>query len=270
MRHRLFAVATRACAVGIVAMLVGIVGLLARDGLAEVDLAFLAEAPREAGRAGGIGSLVVATIGVLAIGIGVATPLGLACAVWLAEYGGGRWALRSALDVLAAVPSIVYGLVGMAVFCEGLGLGWSLWSGGLTVAVMILPLLVRLGEEGLRAVPDSLRTAGAALGLPRWRLLLKVLLPEAAPAFAAALVLATGRVLAESAALLLTAGSSLRMPDGPGSPGRVLALHVYTMAVDVPGGSARAAATGLVLVAVIAACSALATRAPALLLRVRA
>ena len=212
--------------------------------------------------------MLVSTAGVLGVALGVAVPPSLATAVWLSEYAGrGARPVRGALDVLATVPSIVYGLFGLAVFCEGLGLGWSLWSGGLTVALMIVPLFVRLAEEALAAVPDDWRRAGAALGLERWRILGRILLPAAAPALGAALVLSVGRVLAESAALMFTAGSSLRTPAGLSAPGRVLALHVYTLAVDVPGGQPRAAAAAVVLLGVVAASTVVARSAPRWLAR---
>lgn len=252
-----------------VAVLAGLAGVLVARGAGELSWAFVVELPRDAGRAGGVFPFVVATFGVLGVALAVAGPLGLAAAAYLAELAprsDARW-IAGALDALAAVPSVLFGLFGLAFFCETLGLGWSVLSGGLTVAVMILPLFVRLAEEGLRAVPDDLRVAGAALGLPRAALLVRVLLPEAAPSIGAALLLATGRVLAESAALLFTAGAAVRTPDSLLDPGRVLAVHVYLLAVEVPGGEARACATALVLLAVVAASTVLARSAPALVLR---
>ncbi len=241
---------------------------VAGDGFAQVDLGFLRDPPRAAGREGGIGSVLVATAWVLAIGVGVALPVGLSAGIYLAEYARrGAARVRGALDLLAAVPSVVYGLFGLAFFCEGLGLGWSVLSGGLTVAIMILPLFVQLTEAGLRAVPDSHRAAGFALALPRWALLRRVLLPQAAPTLAAGLVLATGRVLSESAVLLFTAGASTRMPTGPLDPGRVLAVHVYLMAIEIPGGQPRAAATALVLLVCVFLTTAIAYALPRWLLR---
>jgi len=249
----------------LVALVVVGVGL---DGAPEVHAAFLTEAPTQAGRSGGIAPMLAATAWVLVIGIGTALPPGLAAAVYLAEFAqGGTRMVRVALDVLAALPSVVYGLFGMAFFCELLGFGWSVLAGGLTVAIMILPLFVRLCEAALVAVPADYRAAGAALGLPRWRLLGRVLLPAASPSIAAALVLASGRVLAESAVFLFTAGASTRTPHGLLEPGRVLAVHIYQLAVEVPGGGARAAATALVLLVGIVATTSGAALLPQLLLR---
>ena len=215
----------------------------------------------------GIASILAGTAWVLLLGVGVALPIGLGAAIHLAEFSRRRGrTLRLAIDVLAALPSIVYGLFGLAFFCEALGLGWSVLSGGLTVAMMIVPLFTSLGEAALTAVPDALREAGAALGVPRWRLVWRVLLPEAAPALAAALVLASGRVLAESAVFLYTAGTSMRMPAGPLDPARTLAVHVYLLAVEVPGGGARAAAASVVLLGAVLLTSTVAAVLPRLLL----
>lgn len=248
---------------GALGITVCIVGWTLQAGVGELGPGLLLEPARDAGRAGGLGSVLVSTAGVLAVALGLAVPVGLGAAVWLSEYAGPRGGpVRGALDLLATVPSIVHGLFGMALFCEALGLGWSLWAGGLTLGLMILPLFTRLAEEALRAVPDTWRRAGAAAGLDRWQLLGPVILPAALPGLVASLVLATGRALGESAALLFTAGTALRMPAGLDEPGRVLALHVYVMAVDVPGGQARAAAAALVLFAFASGSAALARLAP--------
>ncbi|MEZ4323105.1 MAG: phosphate ABC transporter permease PstA [Myxococcota bacterium] len=263
MTDRVFRIGSAACAWSVLAVLVALVGRVLVDGLGGVSWSLLVDVPADAGRSGGMASILVSTLAVLAIALIVAVPIGLGTAVWLAEFGGRRApAVRVALDLLATVPSIVHGLFGMAFFSQILGLGWSLASGGLTVAVMIVPLFARLAEEALRAVPDAWRSAGAAAGLDRWQLLGPVILPAALPGLVSALVLSIGRVLAESAALLFTAGTALRMPLGPMDPGRVLALHVYTMAVDVPGGQGRAATAALLLFAVITGTTLFARWAP--------
>lgn len=247
-------------------LVLGMAVELARAGAGELGPSLFVGPPADAGRAGGIGAYVGATAWVLAIGLAVAVPVGLLAAIGLAEVRGGRpeRVVRASLDVLSAVPSVVFGLFGLALFCEALGLGWSVAAGGLTMACMILPLFVRVAEAGLRSVPDDLRVAGAALGLPRWAVIGWLVLPKAAPALGAGLLLATGRILAESAALMFTAGSAVRSPSSPLDPGRVLAYHVYQMAVEVPGGLPRAAATGLVLLAIASAAGTAARFAPRL------
>jgi len=242
-------------AILITGLFVWIVGDVVRRGLPHLSWAFLTDPVRDAGRAGGIAPIITSTVLILAVCLAVSLPIGLGTAVLLAEYSRddhrfGRIVRRS-LDVLAAVPSIVFGLFGNAFFCITLGLGFSILSGGLTLACMVLPILIRTSEEGLRSVPDDHRRAGAALGLSRAALLWRVLLPAATPAVLAGLVLGLGRALAETAALLFTSGYVDRMPRSLSDSGRSLSIHIYDLAMNVPGGSERAAATAVVLIALL-------------------
>ena len=225
------------------------------QGGPHVDLAFLTEGVRDAGRAGGIAPILVSTLAILAVTLVATLPLGVGAAVHLAEYAPpaarSTRLLRTLLDVLAGVPSIVFGLFGLAFFADALGLGFSVLSGGLTLACMVLPLFVRLVEAGLRAVPDELRDNAAALGISRATTLRTIVLPEALPALGGALVLSLGRALAETAALLFTAGYVTRMPASLFDSGRSLSVHVYDLAMNVPGGDERAYATAFVLVVLV-------------------
>lgn len=227
------------------------------NGLRHLSPAFLVEAPTNAGRDGGIGPLIVSTLWILAIAAAVSLPMSLGAAIWLNEYArqGGPLVgqVRFALDVLAGVPSIVLGLFGNAFFCIYLGLGFSILSGGLTLACMILPIMIRTTEQGLAAVPASWRLGAAALGISRAAALRYVLLPAAAPAIAAGAVLGIGRALAETAALIFTSGYVDRMPDSLLDSGRALAVHIYDLSMNVTGGDAAAYATALVLVALLLA-----------------
>ncbi len=226
-----------------------------RRGLAALDLAFLVRIPEDAGRAGGILPVVVSTAIVLVIALLIAVPAGTAVALFLAEYTRaesvwGRQVGRG-LDLLAATPSILFGLFGNAFFCVALGMGYSLLAGGLTLACMILPLTVRASESALRAVPHEYRLAGAALAMGRTATIRSVLLPAALPGIVVGVVVATGRALAETAALLFTSGYVMRMPTSPLDSGRTLSIHIYDLAMHVPGGEARAGATALVLLALL-------------------
>ncbi|MDV6345381.1 phosphate ABC transporter permease PstA [Nitrosomonas sp. Is37] len=225
---------------------------LIRGGSALLSWDFLIDVPRDAGRSGGIGSILVSTLLVLVIALLVAVPLGWATAVLLAEFIPvmslfGRL-VRYSLQVLAGVPSIVFGLFGHAFFSIYLGLGFSILSGGLTLACMLLPILVSTAEAGLRAVPESYRMSAAALGMSRAAILFHLLLPIAAPAWAAGLLLGIGRAAAETAALLFTSGYVDRMPESLLDSGRVLALHIFDLSMNVPGGDAPAYASALVLI----------------------
>ena len=221
-------------------------------GLPQLSWSFLIEIPKNAGRSGGIGPIIVATALILLVAMVTAAPLGLATAVLLSEFTRhdsvfGRLVRRS-LDVLAGVPSIVFGLFGNAFFCIYLGLGFSILSGGLTLACMVLPILIRTVEEGLQATPNDYRLAAAALGMSRGAALFHLLLPAATPAIVAGLLLGIGRAGAETAALIFTSGYVDRMPDSWFDSGRALSVHIYDLSMNVAGGDASAYASALVLI----------------------
>ncbi|MBW2371291.1 MAG: phosphate ABC transporter permease PstA [Deltaproteobacteria bacterium] len=220
-------------------------------GAPHLSLELLSAAPADAGREGGIAPILVSTLLILGVCLGVAMPLGLGSAVLLAEFSrsanGYSRLVRRSLDVLAGLPSIVFGLFGYAFFCHALGLGFSILSGGLTLACMVLPVLIRSVEAALRAVPDDMRAASAALG------------PAAAPGLAVGLILGTGRALAETAALLFTSGYVVRMPESLLDSGRALSVHIYDLAMNVPGGDGMAYASALVLLGLLVGMNALAT-----------
>lgn len=225
------------------------------QGLERLSWDFLTTEPERSGRRGGIAPILVSTLAVLTITLAVAVPLGLATAIWLSEYtrvnSRSAVAIRFSLDVLAGVPSIVYGLFGSAFFCVWLGLGYSLLAGGLTLACMVLPILIRTSEAGLAAVPDDWRQGAAALGLTRWAALRFFLLPAAAPALTAGLMLGIGRALAETAVLLFTSGYVDRMPESWLDSGRVLAVHIFDLSMNVTGGDQAAYGSALVLLALL-------------------
>lgn len=221
-------------------------------GLPHLSWTFIAEAPQNAGRSGGIGPIIVSTVLILLVAMVTAAPLSLATAVLLSEFTWhdsvfGRW-VRGSLDVLAGVPSIVFGLFGNAFFCIYLGLGFSILSGGLTLACMVLPILIRTAEEGLQATPNDYRLAAAALGMSRSATLVHLLLPSAAPALVAGLMLGIGRAVAETAALIFTSGYVDRMPDSLFDSGRALSVHIYDLSMNVAGGDTNAYSSALVLI----------------------
>ncbi|ODT46816.1 MAG: phosphate ABC transporter, permease protein PstA [Nitrospira sp. SCN 59-13] len=225
--------------------------------LPHVSWTFLTASPHNAGRDGGISPVLVSTALILAVCLGVALPIGTGTAVLLAEFTSddtlfGRLTRRS-LDVLAGVPSIVFGLFGNALFCQTLGLGFSILSGGLTLACMVLPILIRSTEEGFRAVPAEYRLSAAALGLSRTTTLVHLLLPAAMPGLVVGLVLGVGRAMAETAALIFTSGYVDRMPESLLDSGRALSLHIFDLSMNVSGGDAHAYASTLVLVLLLLA-----------------
>lgn len=239
----------------VTAMFVWIVGDLVRHGLPHLSWEFLSQAPSDAGRAGGIAPILVSTLLILAVCLGVSIPIGVGTAILLAEFSArGGWygrLVRRSLDVLAGVPSIVFGLFGNAFFSIYLGMGFSILAGGLTLACMVLPILTRSTEAGLRDVPDDYRKAAAALGIRQSAVIWRILLPAATPGLLVGVVLGTGRALAETAALLFTSGYVDRMPESLMDSGRALSVHVYDLAMNVPGGTGPAYASALVLIALL-------------------
>ena len=228
---------------------------LVMNGFSRLSWSFLVSVPLRAGRDGGIGPILVSTVLILLVCLAVSVPLGLATAILLAEFTTDRTLfgrlVRRSLDVLAGVPSIVFGLFGNAFFSYTLGLGFSILSGGLTLACMVLPILIRATEEGFRSVPQDLRLASAALGISRTSTLWRLLLPAAAAGLTVGLVLGIGRALAETAALLFTSGYVDRMPRSLMDSGRSLSIHIYDLSMNIAGGDPNAYASALVLVALL-------------------
>lgn len=232
-----------------------IVGTIVWNGAASISWEFLTTEPANNGREGGIGPILVSTGMILFVAMVVSFPIGLGTAILLAEFTRednwfGRLVRRS-LDVLAGVPSIVFGLFGSVFFCQVLDLGFSIWSGGLTLACMVLPILIRASEEGLRAVPADYRMSAASLGISRTSTLFKLILPAALPGLMAGFVLGLGRAAAETAALIFTSGAVDRWPESFEDSGRALTVHIYELAMNVPGGNENAYGTACVLVSLL-------------------
>jgi len=248
----LLAAAAWSAATVIAAVFLVILGDIAAKGLPHINWDFLTTAPRNAGREGGISTIIVSTTLILFIALASSVPLGLASAIWLAsgsERGAGRRLLVTrSLDVLAGVPSVVIALFGNAFFSKFLGLGFSILSDNLTLACMILPILIRTTAEGLRAVPTAYRLGTAALGYSQFGSLWHVLLPMAAPSILAGLLLSIGRAAAETAALIFTSGYVDRMPESIMDSGRALSVHIFDLSMNVPGGDRQAYATSAFLI----------------------
>lgn len=190
----------------------------------------------------------------------IAAPLGIGGAIYLAEYAnrGSRLvkAVRLTAKTLSGIPSILYGLFGMMFFVTSMKWSYSLLAGGMTLAIMILPLILRTTEEALLSIPDSYREGSFGLGAGRLRTVLKIVLPPAGSGILAGIILAIGRVVGETAALIYTAGTVGNLPESLMSSGRTLAVHMYVLSGE--GLHVKeASATAVVLLAIVAAMNAL-------------
>jgi phosphate transport system permease protein len=209
---------------------------------------------------------VISTIYLVFWTIVIAGPLGVLAAIYLVEYAEeveGQTGLipilvgvvRFAVEILAGVPSIIFGLFGYALFVSAKGLGWSfsLRSAAVTGAALVLPVIIRASEEAIRAVPRSYREGSLALGATKWQTTWKVVLPAAAPGVITGIVLSVGRVVSETAVFFVTFGGTVRAPDTVfdlSSPGRSMALHVYYLAMETRAFD-KAMGTGAVLIITI-------------------
>lgn len=241
------------------AMLVWPLMVVLGNGVQALSIDFLLSVPEDAGRSGGIAPILVSTLAIVAVSLATALPMAFAVAVLLTEgcdpAGQVATLMRGSLDVLAGVPSVVFGLFGLSFFCRQLGLGYSIAAGGLTLGCMILPTLARAITSALEVAGTAHRPAGAALGLSRQSVLWNVTVPVALPGICAGMVLALTRALAETAVLLFTSGYSDRMPDSILDSGRSISVHIYELSTNVPGGSFNAYGSALALLLLLAVLS---------------
>jgi phosphate transport system permease protein len=220
-------------ALSVLVILTAIIIYILLKGIPHINWEFLTQIPRNMGRSGGISSTIVGTLIVTALAIVIAMPFGVGTAFYLAEYTRENMItkiIRFSAESLAGIPSIVYGLFGFIFFVIYMNLRWSVLAGGLTLAVMILPTLIRTSEEAIRAVPYSYREVSYSLGGTKWQTIIKVVFPSAIRGIVNGLILSVGRCVAETAAVILTAGSALRMPYSIFAPTRTMAVHFFILA----------------------------------------
>lgn len=214
-------------------ILFSIIGYITAKGARVITPEFLFSLPERMGKEGGILPTIIATLYLAIIAILVATPLGVGTAVYLTEYTRESLLtkiIRFGADALAGVPSIIFGLFGFILFVIRLKMGWSILAGSLTLAVMILPTIIRTSEEAIRAIPYQLREVSYSLGGTRSQTIMRVILPNALPGILTGVILGLGRSVAETAAVIFTAGSSLRLPKTVLDPARTMAVHFYILA----------------------------------------
>jgi phosphate transport system permease protein len=233
-----------------VGILIAIVAVIFFKGSPYLNLEFIFSSPEDMGRHGGIFSTIIGTIFLVLLSIFIATPLGVGTAIFLTEYTKESWftkIIRFGVESLAGIPSILYGLFGFIFFVVKLGMGWSLMAGVLTITIMILPTIIRTSEEAVKTVPRNLRIVSYSLSATKWETVTKVVLPSAGPGILTGIMLSVGRAVGETAAVIFTMGSSLRLPTSLMDSGRTMAVHFYILAREGIS-MERAYATALVLV----------------------
>lgn len=192
-----------------------IICYIAWKGIGSVSLEFLTTVTSSIKGTTGIAGNIVNTIYIVIITLLIATPVGVGSAIYLNEYAKpGKLVsmIEFTTETLSGIPSIIYGLFGMVFFGGSLGLGYSLLTGSLTLSLMVLPLITRNTQEALRTVPDSYRSGALGMGATKWYMIRTILLPSALPGIITGIILAIGRIVGESAALLFTAGSGYLLP----------------------------------------------------------
>lgn len=239
-----------------------VVGYVIVQGGKALNWQFLSTAPKGGlSGEGGISTTIGTTVYLVGLTLLISTPMGVGAAVYLIEYAGEQ-SLTSpilrvlisianfAVETLAGIPSIIYGLFGYALFVSTLRFGWSLLSAALAGACLVLPTIIRTTEEALLTVPDDYRRGSLALGATKWQTLYQVVLPAAIPGIITGVILSVGRVVSETAVFFVTLGGSHRLPTSIMDGGRTLALHLYYLAMDTNAFD-KAMGTAAVLVILI-------------------
>ena len=243
-------------------ILILVVGYVLLKGGTAINWEFLTTPPKGGlSGEGGISTTIGTTFYLVGLTLLIATPLGVGAAMFLIEYAGeqslGSKFLRSmisianfAVETLAGIPSIIYGLFGYALFVSTLKFGFSLLSAALAGACLVLPTIIRTTEEALLAVPDDYRRGSLALGATKWQTLYRIVLPAGLPGIITGIILSVGRIISETAVFFVTLGGSYRLPTSIMDGGRTLALHLYYLAMDTRAFD-KAMGTGAVLVVMI-------------------
>ena len=230
------------CAFFSVVLLAIIISYVLIKGISKVNIAFLTSVTSVLKGTVGIAGNILNTLLIILITMLFATPIGVGSAIYLNEYakrGKIVTIIEYATETLSGIPSIIFGLFGMMFFGEKLGLGYSLFTGSLTLIIMVLPLITRNTQEALKTVPNTYRNGAIGLGSGKWHMIRTILIPSAMPGIITGVILAIGRIVGESAALLFTAGSAKILPKGidglldkPFQSGGTLTIQMYLSATS--------------------------------------
>ena len=226
-----------ACMALTLASLLSILAFIAVKGAGVISWDFLTKAPVDSMTGGGIAPVILGTFYLTMGAVIFSLPLGLACSIYLTEYSPKGWIvnlIRISINNLAGVPSVVFGLFGLAVFVKYFGFGISILSGSLSLAILILPVIISSSQEALIAVPQSLREASLALGATQWETIRRVVLPAALPGILTGVILSVGRAAGETAPILFTAAAFYvkGYPHSPMSEVMALPYHIYALMTE--------------------------------------
>ncbi len=254
-RERTAYVLIYAAAAIAVLTLVVIIGFIFVNGYKELSWEFLSQGVKDAGREGGIFPMIINTLYLVGLGLLFAAPLSILAAIYMTEYarqGILIKIIRFFTTNLAGIPSIIFGLFGFMFFGRMLGWNWSLLNGSATVAVIILPTLIRTSEEALLTVPVGYKEGSLAMGATKWQTMHRVVIPAASPGIINGVILGMGRIVGETAALFFTLGSGTSIAASLMDSARSLSLHLYTLAKEgLSVGKAYATATVLIVIVLI-------------------
>jgi len=237
-----------------VVVLFVIIGYIVVKGAPSITWQFLTDKVRDSGREGGILPIIINTLYLVIGGLVLAVPLSLLAALYMTEYarqGALISIIRFFTTNLAGIPSIIFGLFGYMFFGKLLGWSWSLLSGCATIAIVIMPTLIRTYEEAILTVPASYKEGSLALGATKWRTLVRVVVPAASPGIISGTVLGIGRIVGETAALFFTLGSVTKVATSIFDSARSLALHLYTLITEISPDRAYGTATVLIVIVLI-------------------
>jgi phosphate transport system permease protein len=214
-----------------------IVYFIVAKGSGAISWQFLTQSPKDAMTAGGVAPAIVGTFYLVLGAIGFSFPLGLACAIYLCEYSPKSYIIniiRISINNLAGVPSVVFGLFGLAVFVKFFGFGVSILSGALTLGIMVLPQIISASQEALLTVPQSYREASFALGATPWKTIKKAVIPPALPGILTGVILSVGRVAGETAPIIFTAATLYKRgyPNSVFSEVMALPYHIYGLMTE--------------------------------------
>ncbi len=251
----------------VVGILFWILGFIIYHGIGVISWEFLTTAPTNGMTAGGIFPAIVGTFCLVIGSMVIAFPIGVMSAIYTTEYAGNGHVIqfiRVMTNNLSSIPSIIFGLFGMALFVNTLGFGDSILAGSLTLGLLVLPLVIRTTEEALKAIPDSFRTGSLALGATKLQTIWRVILPMAFPNIITGLILAIGRVSGETAPILFTVAAYFlpKLPTSIFDQVMALPYHLYVIATsgtDLEATRPLAYGTALVLIAIVLAMNLLAT-----------